>query len=79
MVLVTWPHFSRRVVNFVSTSYVGVLFISVTPKPYPTTQVAQLLRQYMGLKLSQAEELAEMEETSGWVYARGIMVFAGVY
>lgn len=79
MVLVTWPPFSHRVVSFVSTSYVGVLFISVSPKPYPTTQVAQLLRQYVGLKLSQAEELAGMEETSGWVNARGIMVFADVY
>lgn len=36
-------------------------------------------REDMGLELSQEEELAEMEETSGWVYARGIMVFADVY
>lgn len=37
-----------------------------------------LLRQDMGLELSQAEKLAGMQGTSGWVYARGITVLGGM-
>lgn len=31
-----------------------------------------------GARMSQAEKLAGIEETSGWVYTRGIIVFSDV-
>lgn len=51
-----------------------------TPHDLVTRERHQELRpvEGHGARMSQAEKLAGIEETSGWVYARGIVVFSDV-